>query len=152
MSDRAYVASSGLNVGNITVDTTNKTIDTSTTTTVQNLYSYLIEIWISDSLLRNKEFPVTTFGSSSFSLDLDYEFTAPSISRLSRDGFRYTNAGNVKAIYAAVLSQGVTSGLQAEYVQTWGGTVVDAQVQVTLTKLSRYLVTLTTVTLTTATT
>jgi hypothetical protein len=127
LGDRAYVASSGLNAGNVTVDTTNKTIDTSTTTTVQNLYSYLIETWISDSLLRNKEFPMTTFGSSSFSLDLDYEFTAPSISRLSRDGFRYTNSGNVKAIYAAVLSQGVTAGLQAEYVQTQGGTVVDVQ-------------------------
>jgi len=125
--DRAYVASTGLTNSNVTVNTTAKTIDITTATTVQNAYSYLIEAFINESSLRNIEFPVSTFGSASFSLDLDYEFTSSTISNLSRDGFRYTNSGNVKAIYAAILSQGVVSGLQAEYVQTQGGTVIDAQ-------------------------
>lgn len=125
VTDRAYVASSNLNNTNVTIDTVARTIDSTQATTVQNLYSYLIEAYIAESSLRNTAFPMTTFGSSSFSLDLDFEFTSSTISLLSRDGFRYTNGTTIKAEYVAILSQGVNAGLQPEYVQTQGGTVVD---------------------------
>ena len=62
------------------------------------------------------------------SLDQGYEFTSSSLQHLSRDGFRYFDSGNVTvARYAAILSQGVSTGLQAEYQQAQGGSISDVQ-------------------------
>ena len=77
--------------------------------------------------LRNIKFPISTFGGNSFSFDDGYEFTSSSLEYLSRDGFRYFDSGTVTARYAAILSQGVSTGLQAEYQQAQGGNISDAQ-------------------------
>lgn len=126
--DRAYQTSSGLTYNtNANVNTTTKEFSVSVATTVQNYYSFWIEQWISNSALRNIKFPVSTFGGNSFSFDDGYEFTNSSLQYLSRDGFRYFDSGNVTARYAAILSQGVSTGLQAEYQQAQGGSITDAQ-------------------------
>ncbi|MCP4990255.1 MAG: hypothetical protein GY928_30715, partial [Colwellia sp.] len=124
--DRAYAASSGLAFGSsCTIDTSAKTFAITTKTTVQNFYSFMVESFLSQTTLRNVNFPLSTFGEASYSLNSDYEFTSSSLQHLHNDGFRYvTTAGAVKQIYCAVLSQGVTAGLQPKYVQTQGGTVV----------------------------
>ena len=126
--DRAYQTSSGLTYStNANLNTGTKEFSVSVATTVQNYYSFWIEQWISNSALRNIKFPISTFGGSSFSFDDGYEFTNSSLSYLSRDGFRYFDSGNVTARYAAILSQGVSTGLQAEYQQAQGGSISDVQ-------------------------
>jgi len=124
--DRAYQTSSGL-LGGAYVDITAKEFSVSVNTTVQNYYSFWIEQWISNLALRNIKFPISTFGGNSFSFDDGYEFTNSSLQYLSRDGFRYFDNGTVTARYAAILSQGVSTGLQAEYQQAQGGSISDAQ-------------------------
>ena len=126
--DRAYQASSGLTYGtNANLNTTTKKFSVSVATTVQNYYSFWIEQWISNSALRNVEFPISTFGGNSFSFDGGYEFTSSSLQYLSRDGFRYFSNNLVTARYAAILSQGVVAGAQPEYQQLQNGSVTDAQ-------------------------
>ena len=126
--DRAYQTSSGLTYNtNAGIDTSTKKFNVSDYTTVQNYYSFWIEQWIDETALRNIEFPISTFGGNSFSFDQGYEFTSSSLQYLSRDGFRYFDSGNVTARYAAILSQGVSTGLQAEYQQAQGGSISDAQ-------------------------
>ena len=125
--DRAYAASSGLSFGSsCTINTSAKTFAITARTTVQNFYSFMVESFISQTTLRNVNFPLSTFGEASYSLNSDYEFTSSSLQHLHNDGFRYvTTAGAVKQIYCAILTQGVTTGLQVKYVQTQGGTVVN---------------------------
>ena len=126
--DRAYQTSSGLTYSmNANLNTSTKEFSVSVDTTVQNYYSFWIEQWISNSVLRNIKFPISTFGGNSFSFDDGYEFTNLSLQYLSRDGFRYFDNGTVTARYAAILSQGVSTGLQAEYQQAQGGSISDAQ-------------------------
>jgi hypothetical protein len=124
--NRAYVASSGLTYGT-TATLTGSTYAVTVATTVQNWYSFWVEAWIAESALTNKKFTIVPFGPNSFSLTDDTEFSSGSIQYLSRDGFRYVNtAGSVTAIYSAILSQGVTAGLQVEYEQVNGGAITDA--------------------------
>lgn len=129
VEDRAYVASSGLTFGTTaTINTSTKEFAVTVATEVQNWYSFWIESWISESSLVNTAFPISTFGSTSFSLNNDYEFTSGSIQYLKRDGFRYVDSGNIiTAEYCAILSQGVTLGLQAEYQQASESASTDAQ-------------------------
>ena len=125
--DRAYQTSSGLTYStNTNVDTSAKEFSVSVATTVQNYYSFWIEQWISNTALRNIKFPISTFGGNSFSFDDGYEFTSSSLQYLSKDGFRYFDS-TVTARYAAILSQGVSTGLQAEYQQAQGGSISDTQ-------------------------
>jgi len=113
--DRAYVASSGLTYGT-TATLVGTDFAVTTATTVQNWYSAWIEFWIAESALTNKAFPLSPFGSASFSLNIDHEFTAGSIQYLSRDGFRYVSTGEVvTASFCAILSQGVVAGSQVKY-------------------------------------
>ena len=127
--DRAYqTPTTELIYGtNANVNTTTKEFSVSDYTTVQNYYSFWIDRWIDETALRNIEFPISTFGGNSFSFDQGYEFTSSSLQYLSRDGFRYFDSGNVTARYAAILSQGVSTGLQAEYQQAQGGSISDVQ-------------------------
>ena len=129
VEDRAYSASSGLTYGTTaTVDTSTKIFGLTVASTVQNWYNFWIESWISQSTLRNKEFPITTNGPNSFSLMSDYEFNSASdIDYLSRDGMRYVNSSNeVTAIWAGVLSLGEATGFTAEYQQVLGATPTKA--------------------------
>ena len=127
--DRAYVASSGLTFGTTaTINTTTKEFAVTTATTVQNWYSFWKEAFIAEPSLVNIAMPLRTFGSASFSLADDYEFTSASLQYLSRDGFRYEDSSGTRtAGYCAVLSQGVTAGLQVEYQQASGAAPTDTQ-------------------------
>ena len=123
--DRSYVASSGLAFGTTaTVDTGTSRFAVTTATTGQNWYSFMIESWIAQSALRNVAFPVSSNGPNSFTLD-GWEFSA-GLSYLYRDGLRYTSAGSVTAIWAAIYSVDTAAGLQIKYQQTDGGTTVNA--------------------------
>lgn len=125
--DRVYQASSGLTYGT-TATLSGTDFAVTTATTVQNWYSAWIEFWIAETALANKQFPISTFGPNSFSLDDDHEFTSGSIQYLSRDGFRYVNSSSaVTASYCAILSNGVTAGLTAEYQQVSAAAPTDAQ-------------------------
>ena len=123
IEDRAYTASSGLSFGSsCTINTTAKTFAITARTTVQNFYSFMVESFKNEATLKNVEFPLSTFGEASYSLNLDYEFPTSSYQYLHNDGFRYvTTAGAVKQIYCAILSQGITTGLTAKYLQVRGG-------------------------------
>lgn len=142
--DRAYVASSGLTWSEIALDTTNKYVKLNDVSTVQNLYSFLIEQWIdragvgcTGSELANVKFPMTANGSNSFSLIDDWEtrgFTTAgtgisntSLVNLSRDGLRYVNtAGTQTSVWSAILTSGVPSGSLVRYQQSDAGTTIDA--------------------------
>lgn len=57
---------------------------------------------------------------------LDYEFSS-GLSYITRDGIRYiASDGTPTAIWSALLSIGVPSGLQVRYEQTDGGTLSNA--------------------------
>lgn len=127
VEDRAYVASSGLTYGT-TASLSGTEFDVTVPTTVQNWYSFWIEAWITEGDLTNTKFPIVTFGSQSFTLRYDYEFSAGSIQYLSRDGFRYVSTnGDVTTKYCAILSSGVLTGSQAEYYFVISDGVIDAQ-------------------------
>ena len=127
--DRAYAASSGLTFGTTaTINTTTKEFAVTVATTVQNWYSFCKEAFIAESSLVNVAMPLRTFGSTAFILIDDYEFTSASLQYLSRDGFSYEDTGGVTtARWCAVLSQGVTPGLQVEYQQVLAAAPTDAQ-------------------------
>lgn len=138
--DRAYVASSGLTyTTNATVNTSTKIFSINTATTVQNWYSFLIEAWIAQSALANKAFPVAPNGPDSFSIDDGWEwrgwassqtqgsgYSNTSLALLSRDGMRYTSSGTTTAQWAAILSVGVPTGMQARYQQVDGSGTTSA--------------------------
>lgn len=127
--DRAYSLSSGLTFGTTaTINTGLEEFAITLNTTVQNWYSFWIEEWINQASLTNTSFPLEPFGSASFSLNDDYEFTPGSLQYLRNDGFRYVNSsGTVTASWCALVSQGISSGLQARFEQESGGTVGSAQ-------------------------
>lgn len=127
--DRAYAASSGLTFGTTaTINTTTKEFAVTVATEVQNWYSFWKEAYIAESSLVNVANPLTTFGSTAFVLTDGYEFTSASLQYLSRDGFSYEDtAGATTARWCAILSQGVTAGLQVEYQQVSGAAPTDAQ-------------------------
>ena len=127
--DRAYVASSGLTFGTTaTINTTTKKFAVTVATTVQNEYSFWKEAFIAESSLVNVSMPRRTFGSTAFILTQGYEYTSASLQYLSRDGFSYEDTGGfTTARWCAVLSQGVTPGLQVEYQQALAAAPTDAQ-------------------------
>jgi hypothetical protein len=123
--DRSYVASSGLTFGTTaTVNTGTSRFTLTTATTGQNWYSFMIESWIAQSALRNVQFPLSTNGPNSFTLD-GWEFSA-GLTFIRQDGIRYLAAGVATAIYAALYSVDTAAGLQIKYQQTDGGTTVNA--------------------------
>lgn len=132
--DRSYVTSSGLTYGtNAHVTTGTKKFGLTTTSTLQNFYSFMIESWISQPALANIAFPIITNGPNSFSFSSGWEFdttTYPnSITNLSRDGLRYLNtSGTQTAIWSAILTTGVPSGLRTRFQQSDGGTTQYATV------------------------
>lgn len=128
--DRAYAASSGLTFGSTaTVNAGAKTVTLSAASTVQNWYSFMIESWIAQSALVNVRFPFSANGPNSFTLGDGWVWGdgATSIAHLSRDGMRYVNtSGNVTAIWVALLSVGVPSGMQVRYQQADGSGTTNA--------------------------
>ncbi len=132
--DRAYQTPSGLTLAtNTFADATAKKFGLTVASTLQNLYSYLMDRWIAlaGSTYANKPFPMTANGPNSFSWLNGWEAdltTYPStINLLSRDGMRYLDsAGTVTAMWAAILSVGTPAGMQVRYIQSHGGSPADA--------------------------
>ena len=124
---RAYVTSSGLTYGtNTTANVGTKRFGLTADSTLQNYYSHMIEVWIAEGGeggdFANTQFPITPNGSTSFSFDYGWEWDgSTSIAHLSRDGMRYKDAGGtVTAMWAAILTSGVPTGLQVRYQQQDG--------------------------------
>lgn len=121
--DRAYPigGSSGLTIGtNCTANTGTLKFGLTTASTLQNFYSYMIEQWISNSALRNIDFPMVPNGPNSFRF-IDWTWDGQtSINYLSRDGMQYYSAGATTDIWAAILSAGVPAGFQVRYQQEDG--------------------------------
>jgi hypothetical protein len=135
--DRAYSAPSGLTFGtNVIVNVTARVVTSlqvTTTTTVQNWYSYLMDSWIAsatNTTLKNVAFPVIPFGEASFTTINGIEFSdgATSISKFKRDGFRYSSDAGVTAtaIWAAILTLNTPAGQQVKYRQATAGSIVSA--------------------------
>ncbi len=119
--DRAYVASSGLTINiNCTANTGTLKFGLTTASTLQNFYSYMIEQWISNSALRNIDFPMVPNGPNSFRF-IDWTWDGQtSINYLSRDGMQYYSGGATTDVWAAILSVGVPAGFQVRYQQQDG--------------------------------
>ena len=130
--DRAYVASTGLTFGtNCFAAPGTKLLGLTTDSTLQNFYSRMIESWVTEATLQNKAFPLVANGPNSFSLldgwEWDLTTYAASITNLSLDGMRYLNASGVAtAIWSAILTVGVPSGLQTKYQQVDGSGTTNA--------------------------
>lgn len=124
--DRAYVASSGLTFGtNLFYAPGTKLAGLTTASTLQNLYSALIEAYRVEATLQNKPFPLAANGPNSFSWlngnTFDLATYPNSITLLSRDGMQYLDtSGAATDIWAAVLSVGVPAGMQVRYQQQDG--------------------------------
>jgi hypothetical protein len=134
---RWYQASSGLTINtNCYANASTKKWGLTTTSTLQNLASYLLEQWIAlgdtGEAYANKAFPLEANGPNSFTWldgwEADLTTYADSITNLSRDGMRYlSSAGAVTASWAALLSGGVPDGKTVRYQQTDGGTQSNAE-------------------------
>lgn len=133
---RWYQASSGLTIGtNCFANAATKLFGLTTATTGQNLASYLLEQWIAlgdtSEAYANKPFPIEANGPNSFSWldgwEADLTTYPNTITNLSRDGMRYLDSsGTQTAVWAALLSVGVSAGMQVRYQQSDGGTTVNA--------------------------
>lgn len=132
--DRSYVASSGLTFGtNAYATPGTKLFGLTVASTLQNFYSFMVESWVTEATLQNVAFPLTTNGPNSFSFGDVWEFdltTYPnSITNLSRDGMRYLDAGGTAtAIWSAVLTSGVPSGIRVRFQQADGTGTTNAVV------------------------
>lgn len=115
--DRAYIAPSGLAYGAgllLDFSTTPWQIQVSVPTTVQNLYSYLLQLWSAATSVTNLDFPIFSTGVNSFSTAPAWEFSAASYAYLYDDGTRYSASGSLfSAHYAAIKSIGSVAGMQA---------------------------------------
>jgi hypothetical protein len=124
--DSGYVsdAGRGLEYGvTAIVDAPNKTFQITVDTTGQNWYSFMVEVWRTESALFNVAFPLQANGPNSFTLLDDWEFVDgwESLKHVRRDGIRYVNAaGTQTAVWAAILSSGVPAGFQVRYQQQDG--------------------------------
>lgn len=133
---RWYEASSGLTINtNAFANATTKKFGLTTTSTLQNLASYLLEQWIdlgdTGEAYANKAFPIEANGPNSFTWldgwEADLATYANTITNLSRDGMRYLNAsGEMTASWSALLSAGVPSGLLVRFQQVEGNAPTDA--------------------------
>jgi len=130
--DRAYETSTGLTVGsNIFIIYGTKRLGLTSASTLQNVYSLLVEAWRTETSLRNKAFTLQANGPNSFTLLDGWEFDLTgypnSIANLRRDGLRYlSSAGATTAVWAAFLSVGVPAWMTVRYQQTDGGTTQSA--------------------------
>lgn len=134
---RWYQASSGLTINtDCYANASTKKWGLTTTSTLQNFASYLLEQWIAlgdtGEAYANKSFPIEANGPNSFTWlngwEADLTTYADSITNLSRDGMRYlSSGGSVTAIWAALLSGGVPAGKTVRYQQTDGGTQANAE-------------------------
>ena len=133
---RWYQASSGLTINtNCFANTSTKKWGLTTTSTLQNLASYLLEQWVAlgdtGEAYANKAFPLEANGPNSFTWldgwEADLSTYAASITNLSRDGMRYLNSSGVMtASWCALLSAGVPAGLQVRFQQVEGAAPTNA--------------------------
>lgn len=134
--DWAYVASSGLVFADLALDFGSKHLKCNVATTIQNLHSFLIESWIAQSSLRNKDFIMSPNGPNGFALIDGWEtrgyttagtgIANTTLSNLSRDGLRYLTGTTETAVWAAILTSGVPAGKQVRYQQSDAGATVNA--------------------------
>lgn len=126
--DRAYAASSGLTFASTaTVNTGTKVFGLTAVSTGKNWYSFLIESWLSESSLRNVDFPVLHDGDESFTLISGWEFSTTNWLNLRRCGVRYLSISDVlTATYAGLLSIGDIGSNTAQIQQSDGGNQVAA--------------------------
>jgi hypothetical protein len=96
---------------------------------VRNVYSLMIDSFISETSLRNTPFNLSMNGSTSLFLINGAEGASDaSITNMTGGGVRYRSvAGVTTAEYVGVLSQGVVAGSQPEYELGAGGAVVDTR-------------------------
>jgi hypothetical protein len=126
LTDRAYITPAGLTFGSTaTVNTGTSRFTVTVATTVQNWYSFMVSNWRTQATLKNRAFPISSNGPSSFTLE-GWEFSA-GVNLLKQDGMRYTSAGVATMIYAAVYSVDTAAGLQINYQQVDGSGTTAAQ-------------------------
>ncbi len=117
-------ASRGLDFGVTAIVTPGtKRFQVTVDTTGQNWYSYMVEVWRTESALFNVAFPLQANGPNSFTLLDDWEFVDgwESLRHFRRDGIRYVNAAGTQTyVLAAILSSGVPAGFQVRYQQQDG--------------------------------
>lgn len=101
----------------------------SATRTVRNVYSLMIDAFIAETALRNTAFNLSMNGPLSLFLIEGAEgATDASITNMVGGGVRYLSVSEVTtAEWVGIQSQGVTVGLQPEYEQVSGGTIVNAR-------------------------
>jgi hypothetical protein len=97
--------------------------------TIQQVYSLMIDSFISQSSLYNTPFNLSMNGVNTLFLIEGAEgATDASITNMTAGGVRYISvAGATTAEFVGVLSQGVVSGSQPEYELGAGGTIVDTR-------------------------
>jgi hypothetical protein len=131
--DRAFITPSGLTFGtNLFYAPATKLAGLTVASTLQNLYSKLIQSFRTEATLQNKPFPMAANGPNSFSwLDgntFDLTTYPNSITLLSRDGMQYLDTnGAATDVWAAILSVGVPAGMQVRYQQQDGLGTTNAQ-------------------------
>lgn len=133
---RWYQASSGLTLNtNCFANTATKKFGLTTVSTLQNLASYLLEQWVTlgdtGEAFANKPFPIEANGPNSFSWlygwEADLATYANTITNLRSDGMRYiTSGGAVAAVWIALITDGIPSGLLMRYQQVEGAAPTDA--------------------------
>lgn len=133
---RWYQASSGLTLNtNCFANATTKKFGLTAVSTLQNLASYLLEQWITlgdtGEAYANKPFPIEANGPNSFSWldgwEADLSNYASTITNLRSDGMRYiTSGGAVAAVWIALITDGIPSGLLMRYQQVEGAAPTDA--------------------------
>ena len=96
---------------------------------VRNVYSLMIDAFISETSLRNTAFNLTMNGPQSLFLTNGAEgATDASITNMTGGGVRYVSgAGATTAEFVGFVSTGVASGSQAEYELIDGGAIYDAR-------------------------
>jgi hypothetical protein len=131
LEDFNYVSTHGLTY---TTDaswdrSTNRLIVPNFGPSVINVYSLMIDSFISQSSLRNTAFNLSMNGPLSLFLINDAEGQADAdIENMTGGGVRYLSSSDViTEEFVGIASQGVVVGSQVEYVQSAGGTVVDAR-------------------------
>ncbi len=136
--DWAYPAggSTTLVFADLAFDHVNKYLKCNVATTGQNLYAFLIESWIAEASLANKDFIMSPNGPNGFALVDGWEtrgFTVAgtgisntTLDNITRDGLRYLTGTTETAVWAAILTSGVPTGKQVRYQQSDGGTTINA--------------------------
>ena len=133
---RWYQASSGLTLNtNCFANATTKKFGLTAVSTLQNLASYLLEQWITlgdtGEAYANKPFPLEANGPNSFSWldgwEADLSTYSSTVTNLRSDGMRYiTSGGTINAVWIALMTVGIPSGLQMRYQQVEGAAPTNA--------------------------